>query len=1408
MSRVPVPVQPSEASWLDGTWRDAWTWTDSFAEIILSIPIGAWPSVSFERRAATVRVGHTVVWHATFVRDVRPEQSYWRYDGRSTLTITLAKGGQLDGAAWPELVAHQPTRRATPPVEQSSAATVQPRHRAALAAPATPAQLDNAPQHQVASAGHDNRVPRAAAAARPLPTASATSTPASRRRPDADPTPSRAATERREGMLARQTPLNVVDSILEQRGAPPSVLELVTNILGASAIFAAAGGGSGTHWLPQLQAAASAPLLPAEEPEQPDTLLRLFAVELLPSACLLQAPGGDDDTPQALTASISFFVIPHAGEDVSRDDATDVPRGAASLVASPSRDDVLVVAPAGVLNVGHLYSPLRASHGKRASPARQAGGADSGGDYAKGSAAASYYARSVAAEVATAPHVCPTNGTHAGSVEVSFGTTPGRYEVAYVHWPSRCIVSVSAVIHVLPPPERAIAVAAARRRTARVDAPSTSTLSGHTIGRAYGSAAPQPRATESALRPVSSAGGGSGIASQLRAEPAHCPDATSTATSNVLPDALRPAAPQTAAAALGLAQVDDHEADDMGVRPACDDTENCAASVSADATCAGDDALRGTPADGAHPTNASCTTSHAYSDCAAITNASCSDDADSAQQLSLEDLLIVVGPSSVGDLEAPDSVMAEDNAAAQCAQLAGSDSCTITAGVNVARPSSNHAAVDPPSSPAVLTAVAPLPDTVAVAFECVVPAEPPTTNAADNPLYPPIHADAVSVEPSTQAVTAAVAGEAVLAVEPPIGHGSHVVDPPSHVGEVIAAPLPATGLAVEAPLPCATAWSPPFLLERQSRISVYTLLIPLPPGIAVPPTNPLLRAESIALLADLQDGASASLAPGLRRGSPSIVLPERWRPGATVVDAPRGGGSLVEVEFELPSIALSVRYASRKRKEASERDSRVAFRLQLDVADRLDIAKARMTLGVDHIALRLPLYYAGSALPSRPSSVVTVDEVTAVRQAGGALRCRACKAHLTRVGAAIASGGAPATPLLAYVLPSEYWLEWSDFWLCHGDERTTLIPEAEYGAVRGAVLIGETVMQLHPDDVDWTQMRAVTSLAALNSAPVAYHSGTKSRTDANDLTLSSITDAMNCASDAAAEPVVVGVVHAPQLCSVACKNCGFVLGTTIGAINARGIPIPPKDGWRDRLAPDAEPVVRLYKDALLIAKPEETVIADQRASQDQLQQRSNALAIYTPAARVAVMLLSTVLAHQQYRFAITRGVEVSASNSSVLHLVVINWDTSVRSRLYAEAPYTAAAPDEGNTAHMRSEGRGPGSSGAVQPSRVPCGYAGQSNSTAIAGGLATAMRDAPVLKVRFNVLRAAGNATVVASTVPGAPTLAMYEGSSIAEGEEQLSLSVEDWDGLTAALVAGAAAVPASCRRIAGYTMSFLTLPC
>jgi len=487
-------------------------------------------------------------------------------------------------------------------------------------------------------------------------------------------------------------------------------------------------------------------------------------------------------------------------------------------------------------------------------------------------------------------------------------------------------------------------------------------------------------------------------------------------------------------------------------------------------------------------------------------------------------------------------------------------------------------------------------------------------------------------------------------------------------------------------------WRPPFLLEKHVRISVYQLYIPTPVHLVLPAPPEAMPRGLLSGGGDCPRGLA-------------LALPLGWRPGVAFAGGEGPGAGGLSVSYELPDIppAALARCASeapalarlplalRDPRRLVRRSPRARFCLRLAAGHPLEAPAAGLSLAPDHIALRLPLFYGGSALPDRPASIVAPRELAALRErAREGLACRACGARLLR--------GAGAGPLRALLLPSEHWLEMSDFWLCHAEERSRLLPEEDFGAAAGAALAGETQLQMHPADArpGALSLRLVHSPGA--RAPQA---------------------------PAQARPRLCGP-PASALHHLCCSRCGRELGSTRApapgcpeAARWAPLPPPPPGGWPPRLSLEHDSVLRLHKDALHLAPEAEeedeaggaaegagggaaegAAWARGEASARAVLPLSRRLSggvfsSHTACTRLAHVLFTAAHSGQQFRFAITvtthggeeeeeeeggqgegegeepgAGEAAPAPTFTALSLVLLNWNTSIRG---AAAPL--ALPD-------------------------------------------------------------------------------------------------------------------------------------
>jgi hypothetical protein len=472
---------------------------------------------------------------------------------------------------------------------------------------------------------------------------------------------------------------------------------------------------------------------------------------------------------------------------------------------------------------------------------------------------------------------------------------------------------------------------------------------------------------------------------------------------------------------------------------------------------------------------------------------------------------------------------------------------------------------------------------------------------------------------------------------------------------------------------------PPFLLETQPRISVLQLYVPLP--------------------------VSA-------RGA----LPPQWTPRVLIEGDGDGKSPALLVAFTLPHPAAYVGCGG---------EDAPVLALHLPLVRRVETGKAALRVAEDHVSLRLPFFYTGSVLPERPPSLVTVEELSALRQHGWELACRFCGAPLLQRGAAggaAEGGGAPPpagslrAPPRVLQLPSEHWLEWAELWMCHEGQENALLPrdgEGEHCALLGALLVGEAHLQPHVGDL-------APGALLLRSVGVSAGAGAGAR-------------------GAAAPP-------APAALLAECARCGAAVGrltAPLGAVEAAALsragcallppPGAPRAGARARAAQPpailpllsaaalealphalnagAHPQLRLFKDALWLphSSPAPRPEAFAWAAGDGAGARGHggggALHLYSLCTRVAVPMLTTAQEMCRYRFLLSGAAGSDEDTPTLVLATLLNWNTSIRA---------SAACAEGAVATNGGGGGG----GALKPWE----YFG----------------DLPCLKLRFVVLGCGG----------------------------------------------------------------------
>jgi HECT-like Ubiquitin-conjugating enzyme (E2)-binding len=489
------------------------------------------------------------------------------------------------------------------------------------------------------------------------------------------------------------------------------------------------------------------------------------------------------------------------------------------------------------------------------------------------------------------------------------------------------------------------------------------------------------------------------------------------------------------------------------------------------------------------------------------------------------------------------------------------------------------------------------------------------------------------------------------------------------------------------PLPAPTF---SYSLEFLSQIGVYSILIPLPEAFRV-------------------GTASAGAAPSVRGTQPVLELPKDWRPGMVVKDClddddkveddgnassttPPGKEenssstrtfqtrpvSTIELSFELPcELPANTMPSPIVPAAAVAKLPRNLYRLKIGLPQRVDAAEANLEVHPDHIAVRAPLFYRGAMTlrNDKPLSSISQRELYCLKQPLGSsnLSCRLCRnqfmlasstASGTTAPALSSSDGSTKAPLRAEVLPSEYWLDMSDFWLCHGDEKNILIPSSDFGAIEGTILIAESSLQLHPRDVNGDAF-----LVAAPSSSSTEHRGLEELVTCSLL-------CKRCRSKIGqmkVSPDVIRSLASPQQLPL-CALFGDALGK-----------LAP------RLAKDSDPYPQLFKDSLWVPEVVTNSTATARKTKGAAKEQSketagkgsakvhadghgkpsvfdNVLRVYTPATRISERILSSILAHGQYSFLVQSKsavavVGAAASNmpskTTAVALLVTAWNGKV-----------------------------------------------------------------------------------------------------------------------------------------------------
>lgn len=584
---------------------------------------------------------------------------------------------------------------------------------------------------------------------------------------------------------------------------------------------------------------------------------------------------------------------------------------------------------------------------------------------------------------------------------------------------------------------------------------------------------------------------------------------------------------------------------------------------------------------------------------------------------------------------------------------------------------------------------------------------------------------------------------------------------------------------------------------------------------------------------------SAVQAPAL----PFVLLPQKWKPGVAVEGDVSLSSSLppsVEVMFELPRFGVSpascgdgASVATGNGKDdssgtcaydASEGEAKLAasltqaqllslprdlYRLKLRLQHRVERSKCSMRIADDHIVIRMPLYYGGAALPDRPPSLISAEETVSLRRQGRKLACRDCGNAIMAEAATAASSAATGSAndvastngsadgiarssamtvdmaaaggagMKAHILPSEYWLEWSDHWLCHETQANIYIPDVDFGAMRGVVLMGETHFQMHPGDCRPGALAVRPDVPALQE--VIHHeqrlqrnaSGLQHGHAEADGGHTHVHDDHhhNHHDDDAADDADFQFGHDGAVpCVVECSRCCAPLGSVrfrvrqdlrARALQGSSFPIVPgcgssyaaassamvlTDEWLDKLSPDADPVLRLNKDRLSVPVDADSTAPGRQAAAP--SHRSNALRRYGVCSRLGNDMLSAAQARGTYSFLLVASdagspVPIPASSSGAddghagtsamaqryanarIAVTLVNWNSSVRGSPMHRPWNEAIDSDIFTFPSLRTP---PGSVGAPSSSS-PSSAAGSR------GCRWDGPRELPALQVRYRALQ-------------------------------------------------------------------------
>jgi hypothetical protein len=387
------------------------------------------------------------------------------------------------------------------------------------------------------------------------------------------------------------------------------------------------------------------------------------------------------------------------------------------------------------------------------------------------------------------------------------------------------------------------------------------------------------------------------------------------------------------------------------------------------------------------------------------------------------------------------------------------------------------------------------------------------------------------------------------------------------------------------------------------------------------------------------------------------------------------------------------------------------------------------------------------------------------------------------------------------MLPSEYWLEWSDFWMCHEDERNVLLPEADFGAVQGTLLVGEAALQAHPYDCDAAAFTVIVppELARCNPSPgvssdalrVCELRCRRCRTalgtvKLREKVLQPLIDACEGSSSSdGGQPLLSSECSFPlahlfpaaSAAAVSAEMPAAPTPLTSNSVRPARVSLPP------RLSKEVDPFLLLWKDALWLPEHQSIRAAVALAHAGEAEPATavgqpvsptsglavydkphstliaNALRVYTPVTRIAERLLSALLGHGQYSFWVRAAPPARGS----LLVVASSWNAKVAFSL----------GDAGAPTHRAVEDAAVGANGASD-------------------------RPVPALRVQYH---AVGEAEYRAG--PGG-----NDEGALADGAEgpDLLVPAAEWQAVVGALQASTAALPASRRHLRGMQLGYLPL--